>query len=119
MAFGRKACVPRLLSMQVELRFALFEESVSGLRFARLLSQRVGAPLRRRSASVESRRSSKKPQSAEAVVLSSQFQAARRMLRPAMSTSTKIVPLGHQRPNPSVEGMAKRLRLLATPHLAR
>ena len=118
-AHDRKARIPSLLSMQVELRFALFEESVIGLRFARLCSQRVVAPLRRRTAFVAALRASKEPQSAEAMVPSSQCQAGHRMLRLAMSTATKFVPLGHQRPNPSVEGMAKRLRLLSTPHLAR
>jgi hypothetical protein len=29
------------------------------------------------------------------------------------------VPFGNQRPNPSVEGTAKRLRLLSAPHLER
>jgi hypothetical protein len=105
--------------MQFELRFAPFEESVSGLRFARLCSQRVGSPLRRQTAFVASPGLLKELRSAGAVISSSQRQAGRRMLRLAMSTATKFVPLGHQRPNPSVEGMAKRLRLLSTPHLAR
>ena len=105
--------------MQVELLFALFEGSVSGLRFARLFSQRVSAPLRRRSAFVaklslihriENHRSSRPPP---------HFQVSRRMLRLPVSKSAKFVPLGHQRPNPSVEGTAKRLRLLSAPHLER
>jgi hypothetical protein len=118
-ALDRKVHTPSLLSMQSKLRFALSEESVNGLRFARFCSQKVGAPLRRRNAFVASPGSSKEPRSVEAAVSSSQFQASRRMLRLAMSTSTKFVPFGNQRPNPSVEGMAKRLRLLPTPHLAR
>ena len=110
-ACDRNALLPSLLSMQSELRFAHFEESVSGLRFALLCSQKVGAPLRRRSAFVASLRLSTEPKSTEAAVLPPRFQLGRRMLRLAMSKSAKFVPLGHQRPNPSVEGTAKRLRL--------
>ncbi len=41
------------------------------------------------------------------------------MFRSAIPHITCLVPFGNSRPNPSVEGTAKRLRLLSAPHLAR
>jgi hypothetical protein len=95
--------------------------SVIGLRFAHLNSQGVGV--------LQARRPSRRcgpvlHQSAtycEANPRSVCFHSVlvRRSLRSAFFPSAPSVRFSHQRPNPSVEGMAKRLRLLSTPHLKR
>jgi hypothetical protein len=104
-----------------ERRFALLEKSASGLRFAHLNSQKVGVqrahspsrgsnPVRRqRVTHCESR-----PRFARVHCIS-----ARRSLWPAPFPHATSGRFGHQRPNPSVEGTAKRLRLLSAPHLER
>jgi hypothetical protein len=104
-----------------ERRFALSSQSVRGLRFARLNSQgvvvlRMHRPSRSAS-SVRHQRVAhcgRQPRFAcfHSILVRRRLQAA--FLPPALA-----VPFGHQRPNPSVEGMAKRLRLLSTPHLKR
>jgi hypothetical protein len=99
-----------------ERRFALLVLSVNGMRFAQLNSQKVGF-LRARSPSL-----CPNPLRLQRVTHckgTSRFarfhsSSVRHRLRSAPS-----VPFGNQRPNPSVEGTAKRLRLLSTPHLER
>jgi hypothetical protein len=104
-----------------ELRFALLVESVNGLRFAHLNSQRVGAqrahspsrsssPVRRRRVTYCEGR----PRFPEVHLISARHSLRSTPFPPAIS-----VRFGHQRPNPSVEGTAKRLRLLSAPHLER
>jgi hypothetical protein len=107
-----------------ELRFALFEISgnerrlallvlsLNGLRFAQLKSQKVAVLARRR------------PSLRASTVSNSRFarfhsNPVRHRLRSALFPLAASARFGNQRPNPSVEGMAKRLRLLSTPHLAR
>ena len=104
-----------------ERRFALLEESVNGLRFAPLSSQKVVTPPRRRAPRCASTALTHRTSHCEggSCCPSSHFSAGRRMLRPGMFQSVKFVRFGHQRPNPSVEGTAKRLRLLSAPHLER
>ena len=116
-----------------ELRFALLEKSVNGLRFAHLEwsvaewrfaplnSRKVGAPPRRRSPLCHRTALMPRNEHCEGACRSSASQslAVRRMLRPAMLQPTKFMRFGYQRPNPSIEGMPKRLRLLCTPHVKR
>ena len=95
-----------------ELRFALLVLSVNGMRFAQLNSQKVAVLARRR------------PSLRSFIASNSRFarfhsNRVRRRLRPALFPRAASVPFGHQRPNPSVEGTAKRLRLLSAPHLER
>ena len=95
-----------------EQRFALLVLSVNGLRFAQLNSQKIAVLARRR-------------RSLRAITASNRRFAGfhsnrvRRRLRPALFPRAASVPFGHQRPNPSVEGTVKRLRLLSAPHLER
>jgi len=119
--------------MQSELRFALFEESVSelrfahlfksgnGLRFAQLNSQKVGAPPGRHSPLRHGVALTPRTNQCEGACRSpaSQSFAGRRMLRPTMPLPTKFVRFGHQRPNPSVERTAKGLRPSSAAHLER
>ena len=95
-----------------ERRFALLVLSLNGLRFAKLNSQKV-AVLPRRSPSLRTN-----------AVSNSRFarfhsNPVRHRLRSALFPRAASVRFGHQRPNPSVEGTAKRLRLLSAPHLER
>ena len=95
-----------------ELRFALLVLSVNGMRFAQLNSQKVAVLPRRR------------PSLRASTVGNGRFarfhsNPVRHRLRSALFPRAASVPFGTQRPNPSVEGTAKRLRLLSAPHLAR
>jgi hypothetical protein len=104
-----------------ERRFALLEQSVNGLRFARLNSQKVGIQ-RARSPSASStpvRRQRSTYGEGLACLARFQFASVRYSLRSAAFPLAKSARFGHQRPNPSVEGTAKRLRLSSAPHLAR
>ena len=95
-----------------ERRFALLVLSLNGMRFAQLNSQKVAVlPRRRPSLRV----------SAASVSRFARFHSnpVRHRLRSALFPPAASVPVGTQRPNPSVEGTAKRLRLLSAPHLAR
>jgi hypothetical protein len=104
-----------------ELRFALLVLSVNGMRFAQLNSQKVGV--------LRARRPSLRPKPVRlqrvahcnSTSRSARFHSSsvRHSLRPALFPHTASVPVGNQRPNPSVEGTAKRLRLLPAPHLER
>jgi hypothetical protein len=47
------------------------------------------------------------------------FNPVRHRLWSALFPPAASVPFGIQRPNPSIEGMPKRLRLLCTPHVKR
>ena len=95
-----------------ELRFALLVLSVNGMRFAHLNSQKVAVLPRRR------------PSLRAIAVGKVRFACfhsipVRRSLRSVLFSHAASVPFGNQRPNPSVEGTAKRLRLLPAPHLER
>ena len=95
-----------------ERRFALLVLSVNGMRFAQLNSQKVAVLPRRR------------PSLRASTVSNSRFacfhsNSVRHRLRSALFSHAASVPFGHQRPNPSVEGTAKRLRLSSAPHLER
>ena len=104
-----------------ELRFALLVLSVNGKRFAQLNSQKVGVlPMHRpslRSSTVHSQRA----EYCESHPRFARFHSntVRHRLRSALFPRAASVPFGHQRPNPSVEGTAKRLRLSSAPHLER
>jgi hypothetical protein len=104
-----------------ERRFALLILSINGMRFAQLNSQKVGAlPMHRpslRSSTVHSQRAGY----CESHLRFACFHSnpLRHRLRSALFPRAASVPFGHQRPNPSVEGTAKRLRLLPAPHLER
>jgi hypothetical protein len=111
----------RILWSGSKRRFALLVLSVNGMRFAQLNSQKVSVlPMHRpslRSITLHSQR---------AGYCESHFRFAcfhsnsvRHRLRSALFPHAASVPIGHQRPNPSVEGTAKRLRLLSAPHLER
>ena len=95
-----------------ERRFALLALSLSGLRFAQLNSQKVA---------VLSRRRPSLPTSTEGNTRFARFHSSpvRHRLRSALFSRAASVPFGNQRPNPSVEGTVKRLRLLSAPHLER
>jgi hypothetical protein len=101
-----------LLCSGSERRFALLGLSVNGVRFAQLNSQKVAVLPRRR------------PSLRVSTVSNSRFAPfhstpVRHRLQSALFPRTAPVPFGNQRPNPSVEGTAKRLRLLSAPHLER
>ena len=104
-----------------ELRFALLVLSVNGMRFAQLNSQKVGVlPMHRpslRSSTVHSQRGGY----CESYPRLAGFDSnpVRHRLRSALFPRAASVPFGTQRPNPSIEGMPKRLRLLCTPHVKR
>jgi hypothetical protein len=104
-----------------ELRFALLVLSVNGMRFAQLNSQKVGVlPMHRpflRSSTVHSQRAGYCESHPRLPCFPS--NPVRHRLRSALFPRAESVPIGHQRPNPSVEGTAKRLRLLSAPHLER
>jgi len=111
----------RALRSGGELRFALLVLSVNGMRFAQLNSQKVGAlPMHHpslRSSAVRSHRAGyceSHPRLA-----CSHSNPLRYRLRSALFPRAASVPFCNQRPNPSVEGTAKRLRLLPAPHLER
>jgi hypothetical protein len=104
-----------------ERRSALLVLSVNGMRFAQLNSQKVGF-LRARHPSL--RPNPVRLQRVTHCKTTSRFarfhsSSVRHRLRSALFPRALSVPFGNQRPNPSVEGMAKRLRLLSTPHLER
>jgi hypothetical protein len=111
----------RALWSDGELRFALLVLSVNGMRFAQLNSQKVGVlPMRRpflRSSSVHSQRAGYCESHPRFACFHS--NPVRHRLRSALFPRAASVPIGHQRPNPSVEGTVKRLRLLSAPHLER
>ena len=104
-----------------ELRFALLVLSVNGMRFAQLNSQKVGVlPMHHpslRSSTVHSQRAGYCESHPRFACFHS--NPVRHRLRSALFPLAASVPFGHQRPNPSVEGTAKRLRLLSAPHLER
>jgi hypothetical protein len=120
-------------TMRSKLRFALFEtsgnerrftllvQSLNGLRFAHLNSRKVGIlPTRRPSLCSDSVRL----QRAMYCESTSRFARThsvpvRHRLRSAHFSSATLVRFGHQRPNPSIEGTHKRLRLLRPPHVKR
>jgi hypothetical protein len=104
-----------------ERRVALLVLSVNGMRFAQLNSQKVGFP---RAPRPSLRPNPVRFQRVTHCKSTSRFarfhsNSVRHRLRSALFPRTPSVPCGKQRPNPSVEGMAKRLRLLSTPHLER
>ena len=111
----------RALWSGVELRFALQVLSVNGKRFAQLNSQKVGVlPMHHpslRSSTVRSQRVGY----CESHSGLARFHSnpVRHRLRSALFPRAASAPFGTQRPNPSVEGTAKRLRLLSAPHLER
>jgi len=104
-----------------ELRFALLVLSVNGMRFAQLNSQKVGVlPMCRpslHSSAVHSQRAGYCESHPRFACFHS--NPVRHRLRSALFPRAASVPFGHQRPNPSIEGMPKRLRLLVTPHVKR
>jgi hypothetical protein len=104
-----------------ERRFALLAQSVNGLRFAHLNSQKVGILQTRRPSLC-----SDPVRLQRAIYCESTSRFARthsvpvrRRLRSALFSSATFVRFGHQRPNPSIEGTHKRLRLLRPPHVKR
>jgi hypothetical protein len=103
------------------LRFAHLVQSVNGLRFAQLNSQKVGFLRSRRpfvcSNPVRLQRARYCQSTPRFARLHSSL--VRRVQQPASVEHAVSVRFGHQRPNPSVEGTVKRLRLLSAPHLAR
>jgi hypothetical protein len=101
-----------LLWSGCERRGTLRVLSVNGMRFAQLNSQKVAVVPRRR----PSLRANP-----EGNPRFARFHSGpvRRSLRSALFPRAASVPFVHQRPNPSVEGTAKRLRLLSAPHLER
>ena len=111
----------RILWSGSERRFALLVLSVNGMRFAQLNSQKVGVlPMHRpsfRSSAVHSQRA--KYSESHPRFACFQSNPVRHRLRLALFPRAASVPFGHQRPNPSVEGTAKRLRLFSAPHLER
>jgi len=104
-----------------ERRFALLVLSVSGMRFAQLNSQKVGVlPMHRpsvRSSTVHGQRARYFESHPRFPCFHS--NPVRHRLRSALFPRAASVPFGHQRPNPSIEGMPKRLRPLVTPHVKR
>ena len=95
-----------------ERRFALLVLSVNGMRFAHLNSQKVAVLPRRR------------PSLRAIAVGKVRFACfhsipVRRSLRSVLFSHAASVPFGNQRPNPSIEGTHKRLRLLRSPHVKR
>jgi hypothetical protein len=104
-----------------ELRFALLVLSVNGMRFAQLNSQKVGVlSMHRpslRSSAVRSQRV--RYWESHPRVACFHSSSVRHRLRSAPFPRAASVPFGNQRPNPSVEGTAKRLRLSSAPHLER
>jgi len=104
-----------------ERRFAPLLLSVNGMRFAQLNSQTVGVlPMHRpslRSSTAHSQRTGY----CESHPSFTRFHSnpVRHRLRSALFPRAASAPFGTQRPNPSVEGTAKRLRLLSAPHLER
>jgi hypothetical protein len=102
-------------------RFALLVLSVNGMRFAQLKSQKVGV--------LRARRPSLRPKpvrlqrvahcNSTSRIARFHSSSVRHRLRSAPFPRAASVPFGNQRPNPSVEGTAKRLRLSSAPHLER
>jgi hypothetical protein len=104
-----------------ERRFALLFLSVNGMRFAQLNSQKVGVLPMHRPSPRSSTAHSQGAGYCESHLRFACFHSnpLRHRLRSALLPRAASVPFGHQRPNPSVEGTAKRLRLLPAPHLER
>ena len=111
----------RALWSSGELRFALLVLSGNGMRFAQLNSQKVAVvPMHRpslRSSTVHSQRAGYCASHPRLAGFHS--NPVPHTLRSALFPRAASVPFGHQRPNPSVEGTAKRLRLSSAPHLER
>ena len=104
-----------------ERRFALLALSLSGLRFAQLNSQKVSVlPMHRPSLNSSAGHSQRVGYwESHPRLACFHSNPVRHRLRSALLPRAASVPFGHQRPNPSVEGTAKRLRLSSAPHLAR
>jgi hypothetical protein len=104
-----------------ERRFALLVVSVNGMRFAQLNSKRVGVLRARRPSPCPNPVRLQRVTHCKSTSRFARFHSnsVRHRLRSALFPRAPSVPVGNQRPNPSVEGMAKRLRLLPTPHLER
>ena len=104
-----------------ELRFALLVESVNGLCFAHLNNQKVGVLPRRRPSLRFNAERNQRATRCESHPRFARFHSSSvlHLLWPASFEHAASVRCGHQRPNPSVEGTAKRLRLLSAPHLER
>ena len=104
-----------------ELRFALLVLSGNGMRFAQLNSQKVCVlPMHcpsLRSSTVHIQRTGYCESHSRFACFHS--NPVRHRLQSALFPRAASVPFGNQRPNPSVEGTAKRLRLLSAPHLER
>jgi hypothetical protein len=111
----------RILWSGSERRFALLFLSVNGMRFAQLNSKKVGVlPMHYpspRSSTVHSQRAGYCESHSRFACFHS--NPVRHRLRSALFPPAASVSFGNQRPNPSVEGTAKRLRLLSAPHLER
>ena len=110
-----------LLWSGCERRFALLVLSLNGLRFAQLNSQKVGVLSTHR---YSLRSNPVRLQRVTYCKSTSRFarfhsNPVRHRLRSALFPPASSVPFCHQRPNPSIEGMPKRLRLLCTPHVKR
>ena len=110
-----------LLWSSSERRVALLVLSVNGMRFAQLNSQKVGVlPMHHpslRSNTVHSQRAGYCESHPRFACFHS--NPDRHRLWSALFPRAAPVPFGTQRPNPSVEGTAKRLRLSSAPHLER
>jgi len=104
-----------------ELRFALLVLSVNGMRFAQLNSQKVGVLPKHRASLRSSTVHRQRVGYCESHPRLACFHSnpVRHRLRSALFPRAASAPFGTQRPNPSVEGTAKRLRLLSAPHLER
>ena len=104
-----------------ERRFALLVLSVDGMRFAQLNSQKVALLAMQRPSLRSSTGHSQRVRYCESHPRFARFHSnpVRHRLRSALFPLAASVPFGHQRPNPSVEGTAKRLRLLSAPHRER
>ena len=104
-----------------ERRFALRLLSVNGMRFAQLNSQKVGVLRARRSSRHSNSVRRQRVMCSKSTSRFACFHSnpVRHRLRSALFPRAASVPFSHQRPNPSVEGTAKRLRLLSAPHLER
>ena len=104
-----------------ERRFALLVQSVNGLRFAHPNSQTVGVLRVRRPSLCFDPIRLQRAMHCESHPRFAHFNSssARHVPQPASVERAASVRFGHQRPNPSIEGMHKRLRLLCTPHVKR
>jgi hypothetical protein len=111
----------RILWSGSERRFALLVLSVNGTRFAQLNSQEVDVLPMHRPSLRSSTAHSQLAGYCESHLRFACFHSSplRHRLPSALFPRAASVRFGNQRPNPSVEGTAKRLRLLSTPHLER